>query len=184
MEIGMLRELRKKQFIVDNCVCIIGLALFFLLLYVGVALNKIIIFLGIVILLLQIFENKYNDFIYKIFPYMKKLSLYEENKLGRKWNILTTITTVSFGIMTLLLGITFDDMVYSYDLKTTTIRFSLLLILINVKTYLDIKKMDDEGSSLNKYIKRKFISGIFFCIFCIVINICLIFILFNKNLYI
>lgn len=180
MEISMLKELRKKQIIALNCSCIISLVLFFLLLYVGVPLNKMMVFLGIIILLLAIFKDKYINYIFKIFPYKEKLYLYEKNKLGNEWyklNKMTNVTTVILGVITLLQGIISDAEVINFDTLIITIAISpLFLILINCSFYFHVKKIDNYGtSSFNGFAKKKLVLSILAAIvFVAIINIIVI----------
>lgn len=185
MEIVTLKALRKKQFIALNCGCIIGLALFFLLLYVGIPLNKIMLFLGIILLLTVIFKNQYIKYIFKVFPYKEKLFLYEKNKLGREWyrlNKMNNIATVVLGIVTLLQGI-ISDTVISLDILIITIILSpLFLILLNGSFYFHIKKIDNDGnSSFNGYTKKRLILSILAAIAYIVIINSVIILLIKSN---
>ena len=180
MELVTLKKLRKKQFIALNCGSIIGLVFFFLLLYVGIPLNKMLLFLGIIILIIAIFKNKYISYIFKIFPYKEKLFLYEKNKLGREWyrlNKMNNIATVVLGIVSLLQGIISDDAVISFDVLIISIIISpLFLILINCSLYFHIKKIDNAGSSsFNGYTKKRLVLSILAAIvYVVIINIVVI----------
>ena len=165
MENSRLKVLRRKQFIEYNISFIVGLLLFFLLLYVGIALNKFMIFFSVLLFSIVIFKSKYNKYIFRVFPYKEELFLYEKNKLGKEWysfNRTNNVATIVLGIVSLLQSILAKDTVISIKvLKILIIISPLYLILLNSSLYFHIKKIDNGGnSSFVGYTKKRLILSI------------------------
>lgn len=163
IESKRLRSLRTNQYIHIN-IAIIIMFTFFYVLFNGISLNKIKMYLGIFIPLTLILERWFNRLKYLLFPYLEELDTYEKEKLGEEWNKMKKLNNIYMlivGTVFILQGIKNYPVIRLEVSKITILGCFILIVLFNSSLFFHNRKVDKGNiNSLKGYTRKRILFGI------------------------
>lgn len=187
IEVKRLRSLRRKQYIITNIFNIIMVTIFFVLLLNEISLNKIMICLGVFIFLTPMFERWFDRLIYILFPYLKELSIYEEEKLGEEWDKMKTsnnVTNFIVGTLLILDGIKNHSVIRPEELslRVMILVYFIFIILINSSLFFHNRKIDKGNiNSLKGYTRKQILFGFKIGLIFIISLLTIVFIILHRE---
>lgn len=162
MEKERLKSLRRKQYLNFNLCLIILLSIYFALLFRGIELRIILIFLGTFIILTLPLMKWIREISFKIFPYKKELYYYEKERLKGEWDKTNRINNISMlivAIMIIFQGLNHDSTINREVLKIMIFMMPLFIALLNLSLLFHNRKIDNDNS-LEGFTQEKLIFSI------------------------